>query len=70
MLAVILKTGLGVEERKPMAKHDGGIAKFDTQIKNQQDLVCVEGYLTVLISNKKSSSIKIYLEKNRPDFLV
>ncbi len=53
-----------------MAKHDGGIAKFDTQIKNQQDLVCVEGYLTVLISNKKSSSIKIYLEKNRPDFLV
>ncbi|MHA1579720.1 MAG: MaoC family dehydratase [Candidatus Freyarchaeota archaeon] len=50
-----IHTELEVAETKPAQKYDGGIVKFNMQIKNQRDETVVEGYATVMISNKRPS---------------
>ncbi|MEX2704229.1 MAG: MaoC family dehydratase [Candidatus Freyrarchaeum guaymaensis] len=50
-----IHTELEVAETKPVQKYDGGIVKFNMQIKNQRNETVVEGYATVMISNKRPS---------------
>ena len=50
-----IHTELEVAETKPVQKYDGGIVKFNMQIKNQRGETVVEGYATVMVSNKRPS---------------
>ncbi|WXG41833.1 MAG: MaoC/PaaZ C-terminal domain-containing protein [Candidatus Freyarchaeum deiterrae] len=50
-----IHTELEVAEMKPVQKYDGGIVKFNMKIKNQRDETVVEGYATVMVSNKRPS---------------
>jgi acyl dehydratase len=50
-----IHTELEVAETKAVQKYDGGIVKFNMKIKNQRDESVVEGFATVLVSNKRPS---------------
>ncbi len=50
-----IHTELEVAETKPVQKYDGGVVKFNIQIKNQRGETVVEGYATVMVSNKRPS---------------
>nr|MDO8082391.1 MaoC/PaaZ C-terminal domain-containing protein [Candidatus Freyarchaeota archaeon] len=50
-----IHTELEVAETKPVQKYDGGIVKFNMKIKNQRDETVVEGYATLMVSNKRPS---------------
>lgn len=50
-----IHTELEVVETKPVEKYDGGIVKLEMEIKNQRDESVVEGYATVMVSNKRPS---------------
>ncbi len=50
-----IHTELEVAETKPVQKYDGGIVKFNMNIKNQRNETVAEGFATVMVSNKRPS---------------